>query len=56
MPKDLHDNLDKRARKKGFKPGTDEYNKYVYGTLKKVEKAHNEKDEIDLDNLPSFDM
>lgn len=42
MPKELHDKLHKEALKKGYKEGSDEYNRYVYGTLNKVEKKMKE--------------
>ncbi len=44
-PKEMEDALKKGAQEKGFKPGGERYNRYVYGTLAKHEKA-NEK-EID---------
>ena len=39
MPKKAHKELVKGARKKGIKKGTKRYGKYVYGTLKKIEKS-----------------
>lgn len=38
MPKALHQALNARAREHGFRPGTKDYNAYVYGTLDLVEK------------------
>ena len=35
MPKKMHKALDKQAKKKGLKKGSDAYNRYVYGTLSK---------------------
>lgn len=37
MPKRLHKALEKSARRKGLKPGTEHYNRYVYGTMAKIE-------------------
>lgn len=39
MPKKLEEALKRRAAQQGFKKGTDRYDRYVYGTLSKVEKA-----------------
>lgn len=33
MPKELERDLKQGARKKGFIPGSDRYNRYVYGTM-----------------------
>lgn len=33
MPKKMEESLKKSAKKKGFKPGSDRFNRYVYGTL-----------------------
>ena len=41
MPKELHDKLKRQAKKKGLKGKRAE--KYVYGTLQKVEKAKRKK-------------
>lgn len=38
MPKKLHDKLAREAQKKGYKPGSERYKAYVYGTMKKIEK------------------
>lgn len=45
MPKELHDKLHKEALSKGYEEGSDEYNRYVYGTLQKIEKQQKEKQE-----------
>jgi len=34
MPKALERKLKAQAKKKGFKPGSDRYNRYVYGGLR----------------------
>lgn len=39
MPIRLHKQLAKSAKQKGFKPGSERFNKYVYGTMAKIEKA-----------------
>lgn len=36
MPKELEDELKRKARKLGLKPGTDRWNAYVYGGLRKT--------------------
>lgn len=38
MPKWLEDKLKAEAVKQGLKPGSKEYDAYVYGTLNKYEK------------------
>lgn len=38
MPKKMHENLKKRAKKKGLKKGSEAYNKYVYGTMQEHKK------------------
>jgi hypothetical protein len=38
MPKKMHDALAREAKKKGYKPGSEAYNRYVYGTMKKKKK------------------
>lgn len=38
MPKDIERKLKQEAKKKGFKPGSERFNRYVYGTLAKIEK------------------
>ncbi len=35
MPKKMHEALAKSAKKKGYKPGTERYNRYVYGAMVK---------------------
>ncbi len=52
MPKALHEKLHKQAIEKGLVPDSDEYNRYVYGTLKKIE---NKESELDIDPLPEED-
>ena len=47
MPKELHEKLDKRAKAMGMKEGSADYNRYVYGTLRKVEKEEREKEFLD---------
>jgi hypothetical protein len=42
MPKKLEEALKRSARARGFRPGSDRYNRYVYGTLAKVKKAKKE--------------
>lgn len=37
MPKKLEEALKRRAAELGYKPKTDRYNRYVYGTLARVE-------------------
>ena len=38
MPQKIHKRLVKQARKKRLKKGARKWGKYVYGTLKKLEK------------------
>lgn len=38
MPRRAERNLKREAKKHGYKPGSDRYNRYVYGTLGKIEK------------------
>lgn len=38
MPKKMHRALKRSARKKGLKPGTKRYKRYVYGTMNKRRK------------------
>ena len=38
MPKRLEKALKASAKRKGFREGSDRYNRYVYGTLQKVKK------------------
>lgn len=45
MPEELHRELDKRAKEMGMAEGSDEYNRYVYGTLQKVEKQKKQKED-----------
>ena len=54
MPKELHDKLHKQAIEKGLVPDSEPYNRYVYGTLRKVEKGkqHDEL-ELDIDPMPT---
>lgn len=40
MPKELHDKLKKRAEQK-FPGDKERQDKYIYGTLAKIEKAQN---------------
>ena len=44
MPKRLEEALKSRAAQQGFKKGTDRYNRYVYGTIERVEKAKGKGD------------
>jgi hypothetical protein len=37
MPTKIDRKLKKGAHKKGLKPGTDRYNKYVYGTGSRIQ-------------------
>lgn len=39
MPKKLEEALKRQAVQKGFKPGSDKYNRYVYGTLQRVKES-----------------
>lgn len=39
MPKKLEHKLKQGAEKIGLKPGSDAYNRYVYGPLSKIEKV-----------------
>lgn len=39
MPKKIEDALKRRAVQKGFKPGSDRYDRYVYGTLAKIKES-----------------
>jgi len=34
MPKALERKLEKEAKKKGFKPGSDRFDRYVYGAMR----------------------
>lgn len=46
MPKELEKRLKKQAKEKGFKPDSDSFNAYVYGTLRKTGwKPEHQKDE-----------
>ena len=36
MPKTVEEALKRRARQLGYKPGSDRYNRYVYGSLEKL--------------------
>lgn len=38
MPKKIEDALKRRAKELGYKPGTDRYDRYVYGTLAKLKE------------------
>lgn len=38
MPVRAERNLKHAAKKQGMKPGSDRYNRYVYGTLRKIER------------------
>ena len=38
MPKRLEKALKASAKRKGFREGSDRFNRYVYGTMKKVQK------------------
>ena len=38
MPKALEERLKRQAEREGLEPGTDRYNAYVYGTLKRIER------------------
>ena len=46
MPRRLHEKLDKRARAMGLKKGTADYDRYVYGTLRKVEREKRERKRV----------
>lgn len=52
MPEQLHRDLDKRAKAMGLKEGSDEYKRYVYGTMAKIEKQKKEKEEVEIPELP----
>lgn len=43
MPKKVHDALAREARKKGLKPGTPAYNKFVYGTMTNMAKKRKKR-------------
>lgn len=43
MPKEIHRRLVASAKKHGFKKGSKRYNRYVYGTLAKIEKARKKR-------------
>lgn len=36
MPKQLEERLMREAKKKGYKPGSKEFNAYVYGTMRRM--------------------
>lgn len=38
MPREIEERLKRSAERKGYKPGSEKYNAYVYGTLDKIEK------------------
>lgn len=40
MPEELHRKLHEEAVKKGFVPGTERYNRYVYGAMQKIEERN----------------
>ena len=40
MPEELHQALHQAALKAGLKPGTERYNRYVYGGMKKIEERN----------------
>ena len=43
MPKRMKEALKRAARKRGYKPGTERYNRFVYGTIEKWKKKHKKK-------------
>jgi hypothetical protein len=43
MPIAMERALKKAARKKGLKPGSDRWNRFVYGTIAKWKKKHGKK-------------
>lgn len=43
MPVAMERALRKSAKRKGFKPGSDRWNRYVYGTIERWKKKHNKK-------------
>lgn len=40
MPKEIEQKLKKAAKKRGFRPGSDKFGAYVYGTLNKIERGN----------------
>lgn len=38
MPEELHRKLHEEALKHGFKPGSERYNRYVFGAMQKIEE------------------
>ena len=46
MPKKLEEALRRSARAKGIRPGTERYNRYVYGTMASVKKERKERKEM----------
>lgn len=54
MPKDIHDKLHQQAIDKGLVPNTEPYNRYVYGTLKKIENNKDDKgDDLEIEPMPT---
>ena len=43
MPKELHDQLDKRAKEMGLIKDSEAYRRYVYGTLNKIDRLKKRK-------------
>lgn len=43
MPKKMEEALMKEARKKGYRKGSDAWNRYVYGTMEKAGKMPKKK-------------
>lgn len=54
MPKEIHDKLHQQAIDKGLVPDTEPYNRYVYGTLKKIENnKENEGNDLEIEPMPT---
>lgn len=43
MPEELHRRLHEEALKHGYQPGTEKYNAFVYGTMRKIEERKDAK-------------
>lgn len=43
MPKALHAKLARQAKKRGLKPGTKAWDRYVYGGMENIEKRRKAK-------------
>lgn len=43
MPKALEKKIRKSAKKAGLKPGSNRFGAYLFGTMRKIEKAHRMK-------------